>query len=115
MRIITRLLHSWLAILCLVLTCAGNSFASVDICQEPTAGSHLSIAYQKHEKSSIERGLGQTRQENFEFDLQFDLNNEWAIGAGRRYPNLNVDGLELQTNGHLHTFFIPLHRLNQAD
>jgi len=115
MRIDTHLYHSWLAILCLCLSCVSNSLASVDICQEPTAGSHLSIAYQKHEKSSFERGLGETRQENYEFDLQFDLNNKWAIGAGHRYTILNVDGLELQTNGHLHTFFAPLHRLSQPE
>ena len=115
MRIDTHLYHSWLAIMCLCLCCVSNSLASVDICQGPTAGSHLSIAYQKHEKSSFERGLGETRQENYEFDLQFELNNKWVIGAGHRYTILNVDGLELQTNGHLHTFFTPLHRLSQAE
>ena len=115
MRIDTHQYHSWLAILCLCLSCVSNSLASVDICQEPTAGSHLSIAYQKHEKSSFEGGLGETRQENYEFDLQFDLNNKWVIGAGNRYTILNVDGLELQTNGHLHTFFAPLHRLSQPE
>jgi len=115
MRIITRLLHSWLAMPCLYLSCVSNSLASVDICQEPTAGSHLSIAYQKDEKSSFERGLGEARQENYEFDLQFDLNNKWVIGAGHRYTNLNVGGLDLQSNGHLHTFFTPLHRLSQAE
>ena len=115
MRIDRHLNHSWLAIMCLYLACVSNSLASVDICQEPTAGSHLSIAYKKDEKGSFERGLGETRQENWEFDLQFDLNNKWAIGVGHRYTILNVDGLGLQTNGHLHTFFTPLHRLSQAE
>jgi hypothetical protein len=115
MRIDTHLYHSWLAIMCLCLCCVSNSLASVDICQGPTADSYLSIAYQKHDKSSFENGRGETRQENYDFDLQFNSNNKWVFGVGHRYTILNVDRLGLQTNGHLHTFFIPLHRLSQAE
>ena len=115
MRIDTHLYHSWLAIVCLCLSCMSTSLASVDICQGPIADSHLSIAYQMHDASSIERDRGETRQENYGFDLQFNSNDKWVFGAGHRYTILNVDGLELQTNGHLHTFFVPLHRLNQAE
>lgn len=115
MRIITRLLHSWLAILCLYLSCVPSSLASVDICQEPAADSHLSISYHKHDRSSFDRGPGDTRQENFDFDFQYKPNNKWVFGVGHRYTILNVNGLELQTNGHLHTFFLPFHRLSQAD
>ncbi len=114
-RISAHLVRSWLACVCLCLSCVSNSLASVDICQEPTADPHLSIAYYQHEKSSIERNLGETKQESYDIDLQFKPNHKWAFGAGHRYTILNVDRLELQTNGHLHTFFLPVHRLSQAD
>ncbi|MCH7833483.1 MAG: hypothetical protein IH911_00090 [Proteobacteria bacterium] len=101
--------------MCLSLFCFSNSLAGVDICRQPTVYSQLSIAYYKHEKSSFESGIGETKQENVNFDLLFKLNDNWAFGAGHRYTILNVEPLELQTNGHLHTFFLPLHRQSQSD
>ena len=77
--------------------------------------SHFSGAYYNHEKSSIDGTLGATNLENYNFDLLFNLNDKWIFGAGHRYTILNVNGLELQTNGHLHTFFLPVHRLSQTD
>ena len=77
--------------------------------------SHLSVAYYNHGKSSIDSTLGETNQENFNFDLLFNLNDKWVFGAGHRYTKLNANGLELQTNGHLHTFYLPVHRLSQTD
>ena len=114
-RIDVHLVRSWLVCLCLCSSCVSNSLASVDVCQEPEADPHLSIAYYKHGESSIERNLGESRQENVDIDLQLKSNNKWTFGAGYRYTILNVDRLELQTNGHLHTFFLPVHRLSQAD
>ena len=102
-------------LLCLGLCCFSDSLAGVDICQEPTNYSHLSVAYYKYAESSIERNLGETRQENYNVDLQFTSSNKWAFGAGHRYTILNVGQLELQTNGHLHTFFLPVHRQAQTD
>jgi len=104
----------WLACICLCFTCVTNSLAAVDICQEPAADSHLSFAYYQHEKSSIGRGPGETRQENHNIDLQIRSNDKWAFGAGHQYTILNADQLDLQTNGHLHTFFLPMHRMSQA-
>ena len=56
----------------------------MDICQQPTAYSQLSIGYYKHERSSIESSIGETKQENVDFDLLFKLNGNWALGAGHR-------------------------------
>ena len=114
-RILSQLVRRCLTGMCLCLACFSNSLASVDICQQPTPYSHLSIAYYNHENSSFEGSIGETNQENANFDLLFKLNDNWAIGAGHRYTILNVDPLELQTNGHLHTYFLPLHRQSQSD
>jgi hypothetical protein len=99
---------------CVSLLCLSNSLASVDICQQPTDYSYLSVAYYNHEKSAIARDIGQTNQENHNFDLLFNLNETWAFGVGYRYDILAVDPIELQTNGHLHTLFFPLHRQSKS-
>jgi hypothetical protein len=70
-----------------------NSSASVDICQQPTAYSHLSIAYYNQQKSSLDQSNGTTRQENHDFDLLFKLSDNWMFGAGHRYVILKFDPL----------------------
>jgi hypothetical protein len=115
LRILWRLLRSCAIGMCISLSCLSISLAGVDVCQQPTAFSHLSIAYYNHEESAIERSIGETNQENYNFDLQFELNENWAFGVGHRYVILNIDPIELQTNGHLHTFFLPLHKQSQSD
>ena len=111
----SQLARSCLVGLSLFLCCFSNSLASVDVCEQPTAYSHLSVAHYNCEKSLLERGLGDIKQKNNDFDLFFRLNSNWTTGAGHRYTILDVDPLELQTNGHLHTFFLPLHRESQSD
>jgi len=91
------------------------SSTSVDICKEPAAESHLTIAYYNQEASSFEGTPGETNLENLDTDVRFRLNDEWSFGAGHRYAILNVDQIALQTNGYLHTFFFPVHRLSQSD
>lgn len=109
------LLRTCLCCVCLCLPCISTVSASVDICQEPTAESHLSIAYYDKEETSLGRGLGETNLENFSTDLLFKSNDNWIYGGGHRSTILNIDRLELQTNGYLHTFFFPVHRLSQSN
>ena len=111
-RLRARLARSCLTGLCLGLYCFADCFASVDVCQEPPTYSHLSVGYYNHEKSSIGNTLTETNPENYDFDLLFK-SSKWVFGAGNRYTKLNENGL--QTNGHLHTFFLPVHRLSQND
>lgn len=47
--------------------------------------------------------------------MQFELNNKWVIGGGLRSTVLNVDRLALQTNGYLHSIFLPIHRLTSTE
>lgn len=42
------------------------------------------------------------------------LNDTWQLAAGHRSTILNVDDLDLQTNGYLHTFFFPVHRTSHS-
>ena len=88
---------------------------SVDICQEPAKQSHLSIAYYRNETTSFDGYLGELDREDFSSDLLFKLNDSWSIGGGHRSAILDVAPLQPQTNGYLHTFFMPVHRLSQSD
>ena len=106
------LLRTFIGCVGLCLPCISNSSNSVDICQEPTAESHLSIAYYDKKETSFERSLGETNQEIYKTDLSFKLNDNWIFGVGHRSTILNVDRLELQTNGYLHSFFLPVHRIS---
>lgn len=67
--------------------------------------SHLSITYYKYESTLFENNLGEFSRESYSTDLLFSPNNNWIIGGEHRSATLNVDRLELQTNGYLHTFF----------
>lgn len=113
--LLLKLVRNSFAGLCLLPFCISSSLASVDICRQPAAYSHLSIAYIKQQKSSIEQNIGEIDQENSNFDLQFRLRKDWSFGAGHRYSILNVDPLEPQTNGHLHTYFLALHKQSRSD
>jgi hypothetical protein len=89
--------------------------ASVDICQAPVAYSHLSIAVDKHSDSTIDQVPGAIGQENRNFDLIFTTAEDHLLfGAGHRYTIFDIDPLQPGTNGHLHTFFLPLHKLTPA-
>jgi len=113
--LLLKLVRNSFAGLCLLPFCVSSSLASVDICRQPAAYSHLSIAHIKQQKSSIEKNIGEIDQENSNFDLQFRLRKDWSFGAGHRYSILNVDPLEPQTNGHLHTYFLALHKQSRSD
>lgn len=110
-----QLVRSCLTGLCLSLCHFSNSLAGVDVCQQPTTFSYLSIAHYDYEKSFLEQGLGEAKKEETNTDFLFILNDNWSMAAGHRYTVLNIEPLDPQTNGHLHTFFLPLHRESQSD
>ena len=84
--------------------------ASANVCEQPAYASLLSLAYYEHEKTSVSEGVGRSRPQVHEFDGQYRLNDSWAFGMGYRYVVLGFDRDALQTNGHLHTAFFPVHR-----
>lgn len=114
-RLFSRLFRRGLNGMYLLALCFSNGEASVDICWQPTVDSHISIAHFNHDRSSVDRGNGTIDQENLYFDLQFKLNDKLSVGASHQYTILNVDAIEPQTNGHLHTILLPLHRQIRSD
>jgi hypothetical protein len=108
--------HGHLACLCIYFICLSSALASVDVCQDPTAYSHLSIALDRHSDSTIDQVPGAIGQENRNFDLIFSTaEDDLLFGAGHRYTIFDIDPLQPGTNGHLHTFYLPLHKLTGDD
>lgn len=100
--------------ICAILLYPSPSLASADVCQQPRNYSHLSLAYYSYDESAVAGTIGQVNQENHHFDLLYKLNESWVTGVGHRYVILGVDPIELQTNGHLHTLFFPLHKQTES-
>jgi hypothetical protein len=109
------LVRAFLASVSLFLPCVSGASTSAEICHDPGPESHLSIAYYGHDKSPLGTSGGTSDLENFSTDLLYNTTNKWAYGFGHRTTILNVDGLDLQTNGYLHTFFFPVHRHSNSD
>ena len=113
---ISRQFFSHCMSLFLYLFCIQDSLARVDICRTPIAYSYLSMEISSHNKSAFERNLGETEQENFNLDLIIrSEDNSLLFGVGYRYSFFNIDMFDPQTNGYLHTFFLPLHRISKND
>ena len=113
--VITSLAWACLCGVGLFFPCAAIGSSSVDICQEPPSETQLAIAYYNHENSSLQRGPGATSRVEYRSDLLLKLDNKWTVGFGHRSAILNVDNLALQTNGYLHTFFLPVHKTKRVD
>ena len=111
----SQLVRSSIAVACLTLFSFSSGLASVDVCQQPNASSHISLAHYFQEKSTLDPGFGEIGQKNYNFDLLVGLGDDWSIGASHRYTILDTVPLELQTNGHLHTFSLPLHKESESE
>ena len=99
----------------LFLSGVSNASTSAEVCQALETESHLSIAYYDHEKTPLGASGGTSNLENFSTDFLYKTSGKWTFGFGHRTTILNVDGLQLQTNGYLHTFFFPAHRISKSD
>ena len=120
MKLVTSTISAPLVRICLIsvglfLPCVSNASTSAEICQALKPESHLSIAYYVHEESPLGTTSGTSNLENFSTDFLYNTNSKWAFGIGHRTTILNIDGLDLQTNGYLHTFFFPIHRFSKSD
>lgn len=114
-RLNVRLPWSPWCALALSLTCVGNAAASIDICSQPEAERHVAVAYYDQAESDFEGGTGRTSRVNYKTDLLLEPNDSWAFGFGHRSTILKVDGISLQTNGYLHSFFFPVHKTQRSE
>ena len=111
---IFRLINALPMGICAYLLCPSPSLASAEVCQQPGNYSHLSLAYYSYDESAVAGDIGHINQQNHHFDLLYQLHESWVFGVGHRYVILGIDPIELQTNGHLHTLFFPLHKQTES-
>jgi hypothetical protein len=66
--------------------------------------------------SAIDQPTATIGLENRNVDLQFKTSGDKLLfGIGHRYSIFDVEPLQPATNGHLHTYFLPLHILSGND
>jgi hypothetical protein len=66
--------------------------------------------------SAIDQPTATIGLENRNVDLQFKTSGDKLLfGIGHRYSIFDIEPLQPATNGHLHTYFLPLHILSGND
>jgi hypothetical protein len=71
--------------------------------------SYISAGLVTHHTSALERELGRTEQENQDLQVLANGPGNFAIGFSHRYTKFDFEGIDPQTNAHLHTSAFPLH------
>ncbi len=101
--------------MCLLLFCTTKGLAAVDICDRPDVSSHASFGALAGNKAKLDDGLGEVEQEDYSVDLGYQFENDWSLGVGHRYTIFRFGPIEPQTNGHVHTLFVPVHRVKHSE
>ncbi len=97
-------------ILALALLAGAPVQAEVSVCGDPAAASYVAGAFARHDRSALREHAGATEQENQDLDLLIaSPSRPLSYGFGHRYVIFDFTGIEPQTNGHLHSSFVPLH------
>ncbi len=100
----------------LALALPGPASASVDICSDPRMQSRLAFEYVAFEASPFDEVAGTADLRYTNYDLLFTLADEkYQFGVGHRYSIFDINPIQPETNGHLHTFFLPLHVLSGTE
>lgn len=101
-----------LACLLIALAFPWPASASVDICSDPRMQSRLAFELVAFGESSFDEIAGSTDLQYNNYDLLFTTAGEkYLFGYAHRYNKFDVKLLQPETNGHLHTLFLPLHVL----
>jgi hypothetical protein len=112
---ISQRVRSYLVIVSLLAPYVSSASTSANVCHEPNPESRLAFAFYDHAEESLGTSGATTNVENFKTDFLYDANDNWMIGFGHRTTVLNAAGIDLQTNGYLHTFFVPVHRIGKSN
>ena len=101
-----------------MLWCASVN-AGVNICSSDFNGLHSQAFFSKTGNASINNFPGDVSQQRVGLDLVGPLpaseTRTSYFGAGHRYTIFDIDGVATQTNGHVHTFYLPYFHAQQAD
>jgi hypothetical protein len=86
------------------------SASRATVCDDPGTSRYISANVVEHATSAIERSLGETAQQNQNLHIQLRSKSDHLyFGFSHRYTKFNFEGIEPQTNAHLHTSYFPVH------
>lgn len=106
---IRLLVRSRVAWFCPVFVFSTCTQAGVDICQQADDNSYFSVGVYRGGDADLDGNLGSIEQDSYLSELLLRLNENWSLGVGHNYTIMRPGGFDLQTNGHLHTLYFPLH------
>ena len=96
-------------VLCVTSSFSSISIAGANVCDQPADHSFVSVGFNNSEESDV-AGINRVDLRSTNFDLRSARHDSWTFGVSHRYDKFGFDPIDLQTNGHLHTLFFPLHR-----
>ncbi|MEE8118016.1 MAG: DUF6268 family outer membrane beta-barrel protein [Gammaproteobacteria bacterium] len=107
----------WLFTFCLFISTPVN--AGVNICSVDFNKITSRFVYSKSGKESFVNAQGAISQQVVGLDLIGPLpstdQRQSYFGAGHRYTIFDIDGVATQTNGHVHTFYLPYFHAQQTE
>ena len=95
--------------LCVLGAVLLSQTGEASVCEGPGASSYASLGAVKHGTSAIEGGVGDNTQENQDIHVLARTSEKLRFGFSHRYTKFNFDGIEPQTNAHLHVLSFPVH------
>ena len=99
-------------IFCLIVAFSSNARAGVDVCREPDMQSRLAVELVRFDDATFEQDPSTISRKETNVDLLFTAaNDKYLFGAGHRYHIFDIEPLPVAFNGHVHTLFLPLHRV----
>lgn len=79
------------------------------VCENPGPGPFVAAALVDHDRSVLDPGPGSTGQMNQSLQVLVRGSGNFAFGYDHRYTKFDFEGVEPQTNAHLHSAAFPIH------
>jgi hypothetical protein len=95
------------AVSIIVMVCPVASRASV--CEDPGTFSYVSGTVVEHDESALDAEPGTTGQLNQSVQMLVQGPRNLAFGYAHRYTKFDFEGIDPQTNAHLHAAAFPVH------
>ena len=85
------------------------SLGGTSVCEDPGRRSFMAAAIVDHEESVLDPAPGSTEQLNQSLQVLVRASESIRFGFDHRYTKFNFEGIEPQTNAHLHSAAFPFH------
>jgi hypothetical protein len=106
---VRRLRASGIPAIAFMLGIFTSSMSSASVCEDPGAVSHISAGVVNHRTSMLAGEVGHTEQKNQDLRILANASGNIAAGFTHEYTRFDFDGIDPQTNAHVHSSAFPLH------